>query len=83
MPTFSTIDVCVDLGILGAVPLCLSFQAHDGRLEIAEIALRSAAGVRPLPQLDLLADALGLRLDAVLLAGATAPSEPLTRADGV
>jgi hypothetical protein len=57
----------IDLGALGRIPLRLSFSAHAGQLEICGIHRITPGGDEPFPQLDLIADALGLLLDPVLM----------------
>jgi hypothetical protein len=57
----------IDLGSLGRIPLRLSFSAHAGQLEICEVHRITPGGDEPFPQLDLIADALGLWLDPMLM----------------
>jgi hypothetical protein len=56
----------IDLGALGKIPLRLTFSAHGGHLEICEVHRITPGGDVPFPQLDLIADALGLWLDPML-----------------
>jgi len=57
----------IDLGALGKIPLRISFSAHDGHLEVCEVHRITLGGDEPFPQLDLIADALGLWLDPMLI----------------
>jgi hypothetical protein len=49
----------IDLGILGKVTVELAMVEVGGALEVAEISVKG----RPLMELDLLAQALGIHLD--------------------